>query len=196
MIGIIDYGAGNIRSVFNAFTKIGRKAKTIKSKDQIKKLDAIVLPGVGSFAYIDKIEEINKEILDKIDSGTPYLGICLGMQWLFENSEENQGKKGLEIIKGTIKKFPKGNPVPQIGWNKIKITKENELLNGLDEEYFYFVHSYYCPIGENTTATTDYGIEFTSAIAKGNIYGTQFHPEKSGKTGLKVIENFLGVVKC
>jgi len=200
MIGIIDYGAGNIQSVSNAIKAVNGQCKIVKNEKELRNLDGIILPGVGSFSYIDQIKGMKKGLLQSIEDGVPYLGICLGLQWLFETSEEDGAIIGLGLIGGKIRKFPKelGFPVPQIGWNKISVKKgkENKILEGLDNCYFYFVHSYYAPKNSYEVATTEYGLKFCSAIEKNNVYATQFHPEKSGQNGLKVLENFLRVIKC
>ena len=200
MIGIIDYGAGNIMSMKNAIDRLtpSDESTIVKTPKELENLDAIILPGVGSFSYLSELGEIKDKLLEKIESGTPFLGVCLGLQWLFEKSEEELGTKGLELLKGEVKKFPKGLPIPQIGWNRIKVRKEIGILEGLDRKYFYFVHSYYVSPEEKeyVAATTNYGIEFSSVVIRDNIYAMQFHPEKSGKNGLKLLENFLRVMKC
>lgn len=200
MIGIIDYGAGNIKSMKNAMDRLilSPNSRIVENSEDLKGLDAIILPGVGSFSYLSLLGDMRGELSERIESGVPFLGVCLGLQWLFEKSEESPKTRGLGLLRGEIVRFPKGLPVPQMGWNKIKTVKENELIEGLDGEYFYFVHSYFAKPEkkECVRAVSEYSLEFTSVIAEKNIYATQFHPEKSGKNGLKLLENFLKVVKC
>jgi len=192
MIAIIDYGAGNLSSVKNAFDFLGVESKITNNSKEILTADRIVFPGVGSFrTMMKKLQENNLEnpIKKAISNGVPFLGICLGMQMLFEESEESPGVKGLGILKGKVKKFTQGK-VPQVGWNKVKSTKTNLLENS----YYYFVNSYYVKPEENVIlGKTNYFKEFASAVQKENIIGVQFHPEKSGKIGLKFIERWL---KC
>lgn len=200
MIAVIDYGAGNLKSITNALDFLKVKYKVTDKVSDIEKADKIIFPGVGSFGDCVKslkkkglFESLKKEIIRK-----PYLGICLGLQVLFESSEESIGVKGLSIFKGKCKKFKsKDLKIPQIGWNSIKIINKKSLLlkNIKNDFYFYFVHSYYVdPKDKEIILTkTDYGIDFVSAIEKDNIFATQFHPERSGNIGLKILENF---VKC
>ncbi len=197
MITIIDYGMGNLRSAQKAFEFIGFEAEITDKKADILKADKIVLPGVGAFA--DAMKRLNghgisKIIKSKVNDGTPFLGICLGMQLIFDASYENGEFEGLGLIQGKVVKFdlPKEYKVPHIGWNKLNAT-DNFLFRDIkNEKYTYFVHSYYAvPDDKNTViATSDYGIEFTAAVNKENVYATQFHPEKSGDTGLKMLKNF------
>ena len=204
-VAIIDYGMGNLRSVAKGFEHVGARATVTSSKEEILRATHLVLPGVGAFrACMDGVERlgITGVIREFIESGRPFLGICLGLQLLFEESEEGGLHRGLGIIKGRVKAFPVdmkdpvGAPlkVPHMGWNTIKIRKkESRLLKDIpDEAYFYFVHSYYVvPADEDCVlTTTDYGIEFTSSIEQDNIFGVQFHPEKSQSVGLKLLENF------
>lgn len=200
MIAIIDYGVGNLRSVEKAFQFIGCEAVVSSDKDFIKNADAVVLPGVGAFGDAMKslenagMVEVVKEV---IRSGKPFLGICLGMQLLFEYSEEGDGKvKGLGVFKGEIRQLPldMNLKVPHMGWNAIK-ARDNCLLfkNLPSKPYVYFVHSYYLKAEERNivAAETSYGIEFDVAVESGNVYATQFHPEKSGEIGLTILKNFL-----
>jgi len=203
MIAIIDYGLGNLKSVEKAFHHLGSEAVITSDKDIILNADAVVLPGVGAFAdamhrleALGMVEVINSVIaMDK-----PFLGICLGMQLLFDYSEEGNGEvKGLGILKGAIKQLPRDMQlkVPHIGWNSLNIKENGYLFNNLPESpYAYFVHSYYLKSNEEIViATTNYGIEFDVAIAKGNLYATQFHPEKSGDVGLKILGNWVNLIK-
>jgi len=196
MIAIIDYGAGNLKSVTNALDFLKVKYKVTDKKEDIEKADKIIFPGVGSFG--DCIQSLKDKglinVLKEEIGKKPYLGICLGLQVLFEGSEESKGVKGLSIFKGKCKKFNDKLKVPQIGWNSVKIVKENKLLKGIkDNSYFYLVHSYYAdPKDKEIISTlTDYGIEYCSGIVKDNIFAFQFHPERSGEIGLKILENFV-----
>lgn len=197
MITIIDYGMGNLRSAQKAFEFLGFEAQISDDIATINAAEKIVLPGVGAFA--DATERLNlsgiSEIIkQKVSAGTPFLGICLGMQLIFDKSYEGGEFPGLGLLQGEIKRFdiPKEYKVPHIGWNKLKI-KDNPLFDGLnDDAYTYFVHSFYAETNDRDAviAISDYGIEFTAAVNKGNIYATQFHPEKSGDSGLKILANF------
>ena len=194
---IIDYGVGNLLSLRCALEKVGLNTTTGLSKQQIKKADAIALPGVGNFsAAAAKLEAVKEELVDAAESGTPILGICLGLQLFFPESEEGPGE-GLPLFEGKTIRLPNSVKVPHMGWNTLRIVKQNEIFNGVkDEAYVYFVHSLYpMPVDkEIVCAQTDYGTTFTSAIAAKNVYGTQFHPEKSGDVGLRILKNFAKVV--
>jgi len=201
MIVIIDYGMGNLKSVQNAFVKIGYKTVITDNPNRIKKASAIVLPGVGAFRDAIKFlkdKKIDKELIDAIKAGKPFLGICLGMQLLFTFSEEGGLFEGLNIISDKVKRFPSSVKCPHLGWNKIKFThNSNHNINPIfmdvpDESYFYFIHSYYCEVNNRKIiySTTDYGLVFPSSIWKGHLFGVQFHPEKSSKQGLKILKNF------
>jgi len=207
MIIIIDYGMGNLRSVQNAFTAVGYKTVITDNPNLIKEADAIVLPGVGAFRDAIKLlkdKKIDKELIDAIKAGKPFLGICLGMQLLFGFSEEGGLFKGLNIISGRVKRFPHSVKCPHLGWNKVKFIHNynrniNPIFEGiLDESYFYFVHSYYCEVDNQKIiySTTDYGSAFPSSIWKDNLFGVQFHPEKSSTSGLKILKNFGELSKC
>ncbi len=201
MIAIIDYGAGNLQSVKKAFDFIGAESVITDNPEIINACDRILLPGVGSFgdamdsmAKSGLVETIKQNAL----SGKPFLGICLGLQLLFEESEESPGVKGLGIFKGKIKKFSPdmGLKIPHIGWNSLKIKQNDTLFKDIPENsYVYFVHSYYLHAeDENDIATvTNYGIDFHSAVGKNNIFATQFHPEKSGDVGLQILRNFASM---
>jgi glutamine amidotransferase len=198
MIAIIDYGAGNLRSVKKAFNHLGKKSTIAIKAEDLKRAEKVVLPGVGAFgAAIDKLKEtgFHEATLAWISEGKPFLGICLGMQMLFEESLESKNTKGLGIFKGKCSRFSKGK-VPQMGWNQINITKESPLLKGIpNKSFFYFLHGYYVETEnkEIVTATTDYFINYTSIIEKENTFGVQFHPEKSGEMGLKMLNNWLEI---
>ena len=196
MIAIIDYGAGNLQSVKNALDYLKVKSVITSNANEIIKAKKVIFPGVGSFG--DGIRALNEldlidPIMKAIEDNKPFLGICLGMQVLFEKSEESPGVEGLGIFEGTVKKFKCDLKIPQIGWNQLKIQKESGLFEGVeDKSFFYFVHSYYVNPEDKdiVLATTDYGREFVSAIEKDNIFALQFHPERSGEIGLKILENF------
>jgi glutamine amidotransferase len=193
---IIDYGVGNLLSLKCALEKVGLSTTIGLSKRQIKKADAIALPGVGNFsAAAAKLEAAKEELLDAVKSGIPTFGICLGMQLFFPESEEGAGK-GLALFEGKNVRLPNSVKVPHMGWNTLRIVKQNKILEGVDDEaYVYFVHSLYpAPIdNEVVCAQTDYGTTFTSVIAAKNVYGTQFHPEKSGDVGLRILRNFAKI---
>lgn len=192
MIAIIDYKAGNAVNVKNALQKIGAESTITDNPELWKQADGLIFPGVGSFRTAMKNLGLNVAVLkDLISRGKPFLGICLGMQLLLDSSEESKGISGLGIIPGTAKRFNNKLPTPQIGWNKVQDLK-SPLFEGIPEFYAYFVHSYYCKPLDSLciAATTEYGIKFASAFWKKNIYATQFHPEKSGEIGLKVLRNF------
>jgi imidazole glycerol-phosphate synthase subunit HisH len=198
MIAIIDYGMGNLRSVQKAFEKVGHQAIVTGDAAQVAAADKVVLPGVGAFE--DAIAELRrldmvKTILQAIDSGKPFLGVCLGLQLLFDVNYENGRHEGLGVLRGECVKFdlPKEFAVPHMGWNQLNIRRPAPILNGLAEgAYVYFVHSYYVvPKDAEVIATeTDYGGPFCSMIWRDNVYATQFHPEKSQAEGLKILRNF------
>lgn len=203
MIAIVDYGMGNLRSVNKAFESQGYASVVTNNPDIILGSDGLVLPGVGAFG--DCIKNLRQyklvdTIKEFIKTGKPYLGICLGYQILFESSEESPDQKGLGIIKGRVVKFNLDRElnlkIPHMGWNKIAIKKEADLLRGIpDNSWFYFVHSYYpVPADPGVVAvSTNYGIEFSAAVQKDNIFACQFHPEKSSDLGLKIMQNFAKI---
>jgi glutamine amidotransferase len=199
MTGIIDYGAGNLRSVFNAFRYIGQQVRICTRAEELADMEKIVLPGVGSSG--DAMMALAKKGFDRalkkyIAQGRPFLGICLGLQLLFEKSHEAGGCDCLRVVKGEVRGFSpvNGLKVPQIGWNNVSIKKAVcPLFNGIkDNSFFYFVHSYYCDTGEPeyTAGETSYGLDYTSVLWKENIFAVQFHPERSQDAGLKLLENF------
>ncbi len=191
-IAIIDYGAGNVQSVLFALERLGFTGKVTSDADEINTADKVIFPGVGEASSAMKM--VREKGLDKVilQLKQPVLGICLGMQLLCKSSEEGNAK-GLGIFDIAIKKFSNQMKVPQMGWNTIYNLKSS-LFDGISEkEYLYLVHSYYAPANEYSIATTNYGIEYASAIQKDNFYGVQFHPEKSGKTGELIVQNFLNL---
>jgi len=203
MIGIIDYGMGNLGSVLNMFKKIGEEAKILNDPKEILKVEKLLLPGVGSFdAAMSRINESGlSEVLNKLvlEKGVPILGICLGMQLLMEGSEEG-ALPGLGWIKGRAHhlkgRIPSTLKVPHMGWNDITVTRQNSLTKGFDGEIrFYFVHSYFIEVENqaHSIMKCNYGVEFDAAINKNNIYGAQFHPEKSHKFGMQFLKNFAAL---
>ena len=190
---IFDYGVGNLLSLKTALEKAGLTATIGTTAADLAKADAIALPGVGNFtAALECLGAVKETLQAKVSEGTPLLGICLGLQLFFESSEEGPGS-GLAFFEGTVKQLPSTVKVPHMGWNTLNITKPNELFEDIAEDtYVYFVHSLYpAPKKPSVTITkTEYGTTFTSAVAQKNIYGTQFHPEKSGEVGLKILKNF------
>lgn len=197
MIAIADYGIGNLRSVQKAFNKLGYDAIITGDKAVIESASHVVLPGVGAFAdaiNLLKTTGLDKVIIAEANKGKPILGICLGMQLLFESSSESGVHEGLGLIKGKITRFDIDLKVPQVGWNSVKVAKPSKILKNVDGEYFYFVHSFCAAdINDETCGITDYSVEFTSAVEKNNIFGVQFHPEKSGESGLKILKNFAEI---
>lgn len=201
MIGIIDYNMGNLASVYNACHLLDAKASIVKDPNELKKFDRVILPGVG--AYGDAMEHLietgmNEAVYEFAKSGKPMIGICLGMQLLFESSQEFGHSNGLGLIDGEVVKFDKSKmhedfKIPHMGWNTI-VNKEHPLFEGLNNPYLYFVHSYHAVTSEkNVIGTTTYGYEFVSAVNKDNIFGFQPHPEKSHDNGLKILKNFMNI---
>ncbi|OQB39774.1 MAG: Imidazole glycerol phosphate synthase subunit HisH 1 [candidate division CPR1 bacterium ADurb.Bin160] len=200
MIAIIDYGMGNLPNVKRALEKFTKDVIITENIEEITKADKLILPGVGAFG--DAMRNIDKlglrEIIKKEAQEKPLLGICLGMQLLFEKSEEDKEEKGLGIIEGEVLRFSNEIKlkIPEMGWNSVKKTKESKILKNIDDNsYFYFVHSYYVkPKDKEVTAgNTYYGLDFTSVVEKDNIMAAQFHPEKSHEIGLKILENFVKI---
>lgn len=201
MTVIIDYDAGNIRSVEKALLALGEDAAITRDKDTLLKADRVILPGVGSFG--DAMDKLNayglvQIIREVIDQGTPFLGICLGLQLLFEKSEESPGVPGLGILPGEILRIPDGGglKIPHIGWNSLKFPHDGKLFEGIDEEaYVYFVHSYYLKAADEeiVKATTEYGTIIHASVEKDNVFACQFHPEKSSEVGLSILKNFIRI---
>ncbi len=201
MIAIINYKMGNLRSVQKALEKQGFAASITSSAEDIAKARGIILPGVGAFgAAMRNIRELGleKSILQSVKQNKPLLGICLGLQILMEESEESPGVKGLGIVKGRVVKIKGNTRIPHMGWNSLHIGKPSPLFEGIkDGEMFYFVHSYYVfPQEDVVVGVTDYGYVFPCAIQKGNVFGVQFHPEKSSYWGLEILRNFGKIVQC
>jgi glutamine amidotransferase len=194
MIVIINYGTGNLKSIKNGFSKIGEEAVISDDVYEMEKADALILPGVGAFGNaMEQLENYKDLIHDHINTGKPFLGVCLGQQILFTKSEESEGIKGLDVLKGEVLRLPEGLKIPHMGWNNLEIKNKCSLLEGIGNDYMYFVHSYYVkPEDENIiAATTSYGIDVPAAICKDNVFATQFHPEKSGEIGLNILRNFV-----
>jgi imidazole glycerol-phosphate synthase subunit HisH len=196
-IWVVDYGLGNLRSVSKALEKVGAKVKVGAEPELLAGAQAVVLPGVGAFdAAVHNLKEAGlfEVVLDYLKKDRPFLGICLGFQLLFAGSEEGK-EAGFGIIKGKNLRFPDTVKVPQIGWNNVAYTRPSPIFSGIPEgSHFYFVHSYYGKSKETEVGQTEYGTPFTAALQKGNIFATQFHPEKSGELGLKMLENFVAHV--
>src|SRR3989338_8685372 len=196
MIAVVDYGAGNIKSVQNALEHLGAEYRVTQNPKAIRKASKIILPGVGNFGAAMKVlnsKGLSGELIRAIKGGKPYLGICLGLQLLFEESEETKGIKGLGIFKGKVIRFRGKMKIPHMGWNSIKKRKDSGLLEGIDNgSYFYFVHSFYPEPKDKKIilTTTNYGKEFVSGIEHKNISAFQFHPEKSGEIGIKIMKRF------
>ena len=198
MIAIIDYDAGNLKSVEKAFDYLGQKAVISRDRDEILAADKVILPGVGSFGdAMDKIRKYNLEntIYDVVDKKTPFLGICLGLQLLFKNSDETPGATGLGILDGEILRIPDapGLKIPHIGWNSLTLENDGRLFKNIDNQsYVYFVHSYYLKAKEEyiVKASTEYGTHIHASVEKDNVFACQFHPEKSSEVGLTILRNF------
>ncbi|OGC92926.1 MAG: imidazole glycerol phosphate synthase, glutamine amidotransferase subunit [candidate division Zixibacteria bacterium RBG_16_53_22] len=195
-VGVVDYGTGNLRSVQKAFEYLGAECRILGPAEDYAAVERLVLPGVGSFGHAMlsiEASRLYRPLMDWIGSGRPLLGICLGLQLLFESSEESMGVRGLSVFKGTCRRF-REKKVPQIGWNNVRARRENRLLQGMaGGEFFYFNHSYFVVPEEEEVvlAETDYGVIYTSIAGKDNISGVQFHPEKSGRAGLETLENWM-----
>ena len=195
---VIDYGVGNLFSMSNALRKAGLRVEVVEGPSTLSGSDAVVLPGVGNFgAAVANLEPFRAALKATVDEGTPLLGSCLGMQLLFERSEESPGN-GLGLLPGEVKRFVGEMKTPHMGWNTVEPTRGSPLLDGVKPgSYFYFVHSYYPEPADprDTLASTSYGGTFASIVERGSVYGTQFHPEKSGEAGARLLANYAGLVK-
>lgn len=203
MIAMIDYDAGNIKSVEKAMISLGEEIVITRDADTILSADGVILPGVGAFG--DAMEKLHSyglvDVIHKcVEKGTPFLGICLGLQLLFESSEESPGVEGLHVLEGKILRIPDGEgiKVPHIGWNDLSFPNKGKLFKGLPENsYVYFVHSYYLKAEDESivTAATEYGTYIHASVEKDNVYACQFHPEKSSEVGLQILQNFIDITK-
>jgi imidazole glycerol phosphate synthase glutamine amidotransferase subunit len=195
MIAIFDYGAGNLRSVQNTLDEVGAEYLLLRDRSGLARASKIILPGVGHFGQmIRALDEMNvrETLVNRMKASIPFLGICLGLQALFESSEEAPDVKGLGVFKGNVKRFAADARVPHMGWNTLDPVKPSRLLNGLPEHpHVYFAHSYFAPLNEATAASCTYTEPYTAVLESGNIFGVQFHPEKSGPFGLQIIRNFV-----
>lgn len=186
MIAVVDYGAGNLRSVCNALEVLGQEYRLASTPSEIDGADAILLPGVGHFGQMMSAlaeRQLGARLVSEAEAGTPLLGICLGMQALFDSSEEAPGVRGLGLLPGAVRRFVDVPQVPHMGWNDVS-------FSGGEAGVFYFANSFYAPVGEYTTGVTDYGVRFSATVGLGNVSGVQFHPEKSGEAGLKLLSEW------
>jgi imidazole glycerol-phosphate synthase subunit HisH len=195
-IAIIDYGVGNLRSVEKAFQATGCEAVVSSDERVLREAERLVLPGVGAFrACMDALAErgFDRIVRERVEEGAPLLGVCVGMQMLFDESEEFGMSAGLGILRGRVRRFPATQRVPQVGWNQVEWRKPHALAEGIEgKSFFYFVHSYFCDAEDEDVVLgeTDYGLSYVSVVARGNVCGVQFHPEKSQAAGLRLLRNF------
>jgi len=197
---IVDYGMGNLFSIYNALEYVGGNPKIARDPGELAGGKGIVVPGVGAFgSCMNQLSRFSDSLLSCFQQGVPMLGICVGMQVLFQESEESPGAPGLGWIEGKVVRLPDGVMIPQMGWNSLSIKRRVEILDGISEgDMFYFVHSYYGQPRDKSViaATTDHGVELAAAIHKDNLFATQFHPEKSGPKGLRILKNFVRSTVC
>lgn len=196
MIAVLDYGIGNLRSAEKALQSLGADANLVSDPDEASEASAVVLPGVGSFGRCVealRASGLDRVALDAVSTGKPFLGICVGMQMLYDGSDESPASAGLGVIGGVVRRLPDGVKRPQMQWNRLDLARpEHPLVSGLGEHpWVYFVHSYAPPPTDELVATCDYGGTVVAAVAKGNVWATQFHPEKSGRSGLSLLGNFV-----
>ena len=199
MIAIIDYGAGNLNSVKKAFHALGADVSVTNQLETVRAADKIVLPGVGHFSALAALTQYNlaEALLRTLRSGKPFLGICLGMQWLFEGSEEAPDTAAARLFPGVCRKFPRTVKSPHVGWNSLAAAQHSRLLRAIAPQAFvYFTHSFHAPVVDATTAQTEYGLPFSAVVERGNIFGVQFHPEKSGDVGLSILKTFCEAPSC
>lgn len=193
MISILDYGAGNLRSVQNTLAEIGAEYELVRDAAGLQRATKIILPGVGHFGQMMRAfdaMQVREALLDRIRAGVPFLGICLGLQGLFQSSEEAPEERGLGLFDGVIRRFPESVRTPHMGWNEVTARAGSKLLRDANP-YLYFAHSYYAPLNGATSGTCSYAVDYTAVLESGNVYGVQFHPEKSGPLGLRIVRNFL-----
>ncbi len=196
MITIIDYKSGNLKSISNGFKKIGEDFLITDDIELISDAKHLVLPGVGSFgSAMENLEPFRDVIYEHVNDNKPFLGVCLGQQVLMGQSEESPNASGLNLFKGKCEYLPEGVKIPHMGWNKLNVVNDSPILKGVDGEYFYFVHSYHViPEDDEIIAgVCDYGIDVVASLSQNNLFSTQFHPEKSGKAGLKILKNFVNI---
>jgi len=195
MIAIVDYGAGNISSVKKALESLGAEAKVTADPEVIAAATKLIVPGVGHFSRCTSLnQQLQRPVLEAIAAGKPFLGICVGMQWLFQGSTESQETPGAGLFAGECSRFPDRVKSPHVGWNQVELRGGSRLLRGIENRsFFYYTHSYRAPVVEQTAALTEYGGEFSAAVERDNVYGVQFHPEKSGPAGLRILENFCAL---
>ena len=196
MITIIDYKSGNLKSISNGFKKIGEDFLITDNIELISDAKHLVLPGVGAFgSAMENLEPFRDVIYEHVNDNKPFLGVCLGQQVLMGQSEESPNAKGLNLFKGKCEYLPEGVKIPHMGWNKLNVVNDSPILKGVDGEYFYFVHSYHViPEDDEIIAgVCDYGIDVVASLSQNNLFSTQFHPEKSGKAGLKILKNFVNI---
>ncbi len=194
MIAVVDYKAGNLTSVMKALRAVGADAEATEDPDLVRRADKIVLPGVGHFQATAFLEErgLRQAIEEQIAQGTPFLGVCVGLQWLFRGSTEAPGSRGLAVFDASCDRFAAGKKVPHVGWNSLTVREGSRLLRGVEAgSSVYFTHSYKAPVVNDTVAVTEYGEAFTAAVERKNVMGVQFHPEKSGQIGLRILRNFV-----
>ncbi|MDM7934767.1 MAG: imidazole glycerol phosphate synthase subunit HisH [Methanothrix sp.] len=200
MIAIVDYGMGNLFSIYNALARVGATPRVVREPRDLAGAEGIVVPGVGAFGRcVEQLERFKDSLFMALEEGRPIFGICIGLQVLFDESEESPGARGLGWIRGRVVRLPDGVMVPQMGWNSLSLKRPSEMMSGISEgDMFYFVHSYHCLPEDRSlvVATTDHGVEVTAAVAKENLFATQFHPEKSGAKGLRILENFVRSTRC
>ena len=196
MITIIDYKSGNLKSISNGFKKIGEDFQITDDIQLISNANPLVLPGVGAFGSAMKNLEPFREVIEEhVNDDKPFLGICLGQQVLMGESEESPNVDGLNLFKGHCEYLPEGVKIPHMGWNRLDVVNDSPILEGVDKEYFYFVHSYHVIPDDDAiiAGTCDYGIDVVASLSQNNLFSTQFHPEKSGKAGLKILKNFVNI---
>jgi glutamine amidotransferase len=195
MIAIVDYGAGNISSVRKAFEHLGATCEVTSDERVIAIADKVVVPGVGHFSRCESLNSrLRPSVLRFIEQGRPFLGICVGMQWLFTGSTESPETPGAGLFPGECERFPASVKSPHVGWNQIDLRGRSRLLQGVEGTAFvYYTHSYRAPLVADSVASTEYGGEFSAAVERDNVFGVQFHPEKSSHTGLKILENFCAL---
>ena len=193
MIAVFDYGAGNLRSVQNTLAEVGCEFEVVRDAAGLERASKIILPGVGHFGQMMRALTVKETLKDRIAAGVPFLGICLGMQALFESSEEAPEVEGFGLFTGIVKRFPADARVPQMGWNQLEVRAGSRLIPDGTSPYVYFAHSYYVPEVPDASALCTYEVRYTAALEAGNVFGVQFHPEKSGPVGLDIVRRFVSL---